>query len=110
MIDKVKELLSKYYSEEEINRVIEGYQVDRYTTLRINTIKTTKEEIVKVLDSEGIKYQEVDWYKDALIILNKKEEDLVKLSIYNDGLIYLQSLSSMILQERFCGLQGGNWT
>ena len=96
MLNKIKEILNKYYTEEEIDKIIEGYQTERYTTLRINTLKTTKEEILKVLKENNIEYEEVSWYPNALIILNKKEEDITKLSIYEEGLIYLQSLSSMI--------------
>ena len=96
MLNKVKEIISKYYTEEEINKIIEGYQIERYTTLRINTLKTTKEHILNIFKENNILYEEVSWYPNALIILNKKEEDLIKLDIYQEGLIYLQSLSSML--------------
>ena len=96
MLNKVKEIISKYYTEEEINKIIEGYQIERYTTLRINTLKTTKEHILNIFKENNIEYEEVSWYPNALVILNKKEEDIIKLNIYEEGLIYLQSLSSMI--------------
>lgn len=96
MLNKVKEILSKYYTDKDINKIISGYRVNRYTTIRINNIKSNREEIIKVLDKENIKYQDVSWYKDALIILDKDEEYLTKLDIYKEGKIYLQSLSSMI--------------
>ena len=96
MLNKVKEIISKYYTEEEINKIIEGYQIERYTTLRINTLKTTKEHILNIFKENNILYEEASWYPNALIILNKKEEDLIKLDIYQEGLIYLQSLSSML--------------
>jgi len=96
MQNKIINILNKYYNEEEINNIINGYKVERYTTLRINTLKTTKEYIINILKENNILYEEIDWYPNALVILNKKEEDITKLSIYEEGLIYLQSLSSMI--------------
>ena len=41
-------------------------------------------------------YKEVEWYKDALIIENVREDKIKKLDIYENGEIYMQSLSSML--------------
>ena len=90
----LEEYLNNYYSKDIVEKIKDGF-TKRYTSLRINILKTTKEEVLKELDKNSIKYEEVLWYKDALIIYSDKE-DIVKLKIYEDGLIYLQSLSSMI--------------
>lgn len=89
------DMLIKQYKE-EANKIIEGLTKQRPVTLRINTIKTTKEEIKTILKEEKIEFEEVAWYKDALIIKNVREEEIKKLEIYENGKIYLQSLSSMI--------------
>ena len=44
----------------------------------------------------NIKFDRVSWYNDGLVLKNKAEKDIQKLDIYNDGCIYIQSLSSMI--------------
>ena len=88
----LKELLKNQYGEEITRKIIKGYN-NRKTTLRINTIKTTKEKIKEILDKENIKYEEVSWYKDALII---EEKNIRELDIYKNGEIYMQSLSSML--------------
>lgn len=75
-------------------KILEGYKSKRKTTLRINTIKTTKEKVLETLKKENIKYETVSWYEDALIIENS--EFLRNLEIYNNGEIYIQSLSSML--------------
>lgn len=90
----LEEYLNKYYDKDIVNKIKIGL-TKRVTSLRINTLKTNKEEIIDILNKNNIKYEEVTWYKDALIIHSDKEE-IVKLNIYEDGLIYLQSLSSMI--------------
>ena len=87
------ELLNKQYGEDLTKKIIEGYNNKRKTTLRINTIKTTKEKIKEILDKENIKYESVSWYEDALILDN---DNIRELDIYKNGEIYMQSLSSML--------------
>ena len=90
------EKLNKEYGEEIANKIIEGYACNRYTTLRVNTIKSDINTVKNVLSENEIVYKEVPWYKEAFIIENAKEQEIQKLSVYEKGEIYLQSLSSMI--------------
>ena len=89
-------ILAEQYGEEIKNKIIEGYSKTKYVTLRINKIKSTKEEVKKELKNAKINFKEVEWYKEALIIENVRENEIRKLQIYEDGKIYLQSLSSML--------------
>ena len=90
------EMLQKQYGEELTNKIIEGYTKQRTVTLRVNTIKATTETIKSRLREAKIEFEEVEWNKDALIIKNVREEEIKKLEIYENGEIYLQSLSSML--------------
>jgi len=90
------DLLEKQYSKEDIDKITKGLLSDKKTTLRINTIKSNKEEICNALKKENIEYSNVDWNDNALIIENSSSNKLKELEIYNEGKIYLQSLSSMI--------------
>lgn len=90
------EMLETQYGEEITKTIIKGYEANRLTTLRVNTIKATNEEIKNRLIQENIDFGEVSWNKDALIIKNVNEKVIQKLDIYEEGKIYLQSLSSMI--------------
>ena len=85
-------MLINQYGNEQTNKIIEGYKTKRINSLRINTSLTTKEEIISILKKENIKFEEVSWYNDALII----NENINDLDIYKEGKIYMQSLSSMI--------------
>lgn len=89
-------MLLNQYGEELENKIVEGYSKKRSVTLRINTLKTDAENIKKILQDNNLKFKEVAWSKDALIIENANECDIRKLEIYEKGEIYLQSLSSMI--------------
>lgn len=91
-----KEMLLKQYGEEITNKIIDGYTRQRYVTLRVNTLKASVEEIKNTLSEAGIEYEEINWYKEALIIKNVREDEIKKLKMYENGEIYLQSLSSML--------------
>ena len=88
-------LLNTYYSADLVSKIIDGYQ-KKYVSLRINTLKTTYEEVINILDNNQILYEQVPWYNNALIITNVNEDIIRSLTIYNEGKIYLQSLSSML--------------
>ena len=92
----LKKKLDYQYGTELTSKILEGYKKSRVVSLRINSIKTNKEEIINILNKNNITYEEVSWYNNALVIVNKKEEDLKKLDIYKEGKIYLQSLSSQL--------------
>ena len=91
--DFLIELLNNQYGQDLTKKILEGYN-NRKTTLRINTTKTNKENIKNILDKENIKYEDVSWYEDALIL--DEEKNIRELDIYKNGEIYMQSLSSMI--------------
>lgn len=68
----------------------------RKVTIRVNTIKTNCDTIKNELLEKHIEYETVSWSKDALILNNVTEKDIRDLEIYQNGEIYLQSLSSML--------------
>ena len=77
-----KEILLEQYGENITNQIIEGYSKQRLVTLRINTIKSDKENIKQKLQEAGIESEDVSWYQEALIIKNVREEEIKKLDIY----------------------------
>ena len=90
------EKLDAQYGVELKNKILEGFSKKRKVTFRVNTLKATAEEIEEVLKKENIEFENVIWSNEAFIIKNAREEDIQRLDIYEDGKIYLQSLSSML--------------
>lgn len=90
------QMLENQYGKNITNKIIEGYEQKRASTLRINTIKSNNQKILKELTEVGIEFQQVHWSEEALIIKNASEKQIRQLDIYEKGEIYLQSLSSMI--------------
>ena len=89
-------MLKEQYGKEMTNEILQSYQVKRKTTFRVNTLKAKTEEIKEILEQNQIKYKTVKWSKEAFVLENVTEKEIRNLSIYEEGKIYLQSLSSML--------------
>lgn len=77
-------------------RIMDGYQSIRPVTFRVNTCKTTVENVISELTQYGIQTKRAEWIKDALIAVDVREHALEETPLYARGEIYLQSLSSML--------------
>lgn len=92
----LKEILEKQYDDKSIEKIIQGYQARRKTTFRVNTLKSNIAEIEDILEEKKIEYEKVEWSKEVFILKNVSEKEIRNLEIYQNGKIYLQSLSSML--------------
>ena len=92
----LQEMLTSQYGEELFQKILSGYEKERAVTLRVNTLKTDVDSVKQCLTDAGISFSGVSWSKEALIIENVREDAVRNLSIYSEGAVYLQSLSSMI--------------
>lgn len=95
-VEQLQKILEKQYTEEYVTKIMSGYKKTRKTTLRVNTIKSSIEEIKNKLNEANIDYEQLDWSKEAFIIKNADEKIIQEMDIYKNGQIYLQSLSSML--------------
>ena len=89
-------MLEGQYGKQVTEKILQGYQVKRYTTFRVNTLKSGVDEIKTVLKDKKIEYETVVWSKEAFILKNVEEKEIRSWEIYQEGKIYLQSLSSML--------------
>lgn len=94
-MDFFEEMLTMQYGENVKSKIIDGLSKRRYTTFRVNNLKSSFTNVQNELDINQITYKKVDWYNDAYIVLNG-ENKIKTLNIYKNGEIYIQSLSSMI--------------
>lgn len=88
--------LYELFSPLTVDRILAGMAGERYTTLRVNTLKYDIQSLMRDFKEKNIKFERVPWYQDALIIKNVTEKEIQKLDIFEKGYIYLQSLSSMV--------------
>ena len=90
------QLILAQYGEETAERISRGFEAKRVTTLRANRIRSDAAAVRAALDGAGIAVRDVAWSGDAMILENAREDAVTQLSIYENGEIYMQSLSSMI--------------
>ena len=94
--DFLFQMLVNQYGEKNTDEILDGYKQKRFTTLRVNTIKSNVEEIKNELKNNKIEFQRVEWFESAFVLKNANEQDIKELDIYKQGKIYMQSLSSML--------------
>ena len=94
--DFLIEALTKQYGQALALEIAEGYKCKRYTTIRINTLKTSILEVTNEFNKLGIEYEQNALFTHALIIKNKTSKEMLELDLCKKGKIYLQSLSSQL--------------
>jgi len=90
------ENLYELFSPLTVDKILSGMAGERYTTLRVNTLKYDIQSLMRYFKEKNIKFERVPWYQEALIVKNVTEKEIQKLDIFEKGYIYLQSLSSMV--------------
>ncbi len=90
------EQLVVQYSMEEASRIIKSFgESDRKICVRMNTSKEEATTIIRRLEEEGVTVERSDIYGDALYISGI--DFLEGLEVFNEGLISVQDLSSMLV-------------
>lgn len=78
------------------DQIIQSFQHKKPVCIRVNTLKSTVQEIKALFDFKHILYHTVAWYEDILVLSNSNTKIVTDLLEYQEGKIYIQSLSSMI--------------
>ena len=83
------------FGERVVNNILSGMCETRNTTFRVNTLKSSNEEVENFLNANNIEFEKCDFY-DSAYIVKKTEKEMLDHDICKEGKIYLQSLSSMV--------------
>lgn len=94
--EKFAERLELLYSEEELPKVIKAFEHRLAPSFRVNTIKADTASIQKALEKKGFALEQVSWYKDAFVLMNRTTRELTDTDEYKNGYVYIQNLSSII--------------
>ena len=99
--------LQSFLSSEDYKIVLDGFQSERVTSFRTNTLKSNDEEIEGFLRANSIDFTRVAYLPHAFIIDKKDEYWLKGSDIYYGGKIYVQGLASQI-PPHFLGLEASS--
>lgn len=91
-----KAMLDKQYGTDLAQLILAGCRTPRSTSLRANALRSSREEVAATLDDASIAWSSVPWYDDAFVLEPSAEKALRELPLYDQGKVYLQSLSSML--------------
>ena len=89
------DLLFKQYGELK-EEIIEGYSLKRITSFRVNTLKSSDEEVLNILNSMNVSYEKYEAIPHAYILNDSKASDFYDTPLVKNGMVYFQSLSSML--------------
>ena len=88
------EKLKEQYGD--ITGIVDGYNRKRRTTLRVNTLKSSVEEVTEELNRAGIRFEPAPFSDIAYMLTDATEKDVMALPLFEEGKIYLQNYSSML--------------
>jgi 16S rRNA (cytosine1407-C5)-methyltransferase len=92
---KFIENMYKIFPTQTVEDIVLGMQSKRPTTFRTNTLKIKTPDLLKKLDQLDIKYQPIDWLPNTFVLVSDKKQ-LIESDPYANGLLYVQSLSSLL--------------
>lgn len=87
--------LLKDYDYETVKRILEFNDEVKHDAIRINTLKTTYDEVTSILDKEKIEYQISDLVNDGLIV----NKPLIRHELFTSGKITVQDIASQMVTE-----------
>lgn len=94
--EKFTERLKQIFPPEQYSQLLNTFKNEKATCFRINTLKTSEQDVLNALTQLGIAPKKIDLLQNTYSISQKEKSQLTHSDIFNDGLVYIQNLSSMI--------------
>lgn len=95
-----RERLSQIVPPEQFNSIISTFDTPKQVTFRVNTLKSTPEELEAQLEAANIPYERVGWQKGFIEGVYRISPDdkllLTSSDPFYGGRLYIQNLASMI--------------
>lgn len=88
----------QYFPREFTEKLLESNNKTPELYVRVNTLKTTREKVIKLLNNMNIKVV-INTYIPEALIIEAAFSDIEKLDLYKNGLIYIQDLGSMLVSR-----------
>ena len=91
------ERLEEIIPQEHFQTVLKSFSEGRVLSVRINTLKIPKDSLLEILRKRNINFSGISWCPDALILHNIILRELTEDDLVKGGLVYPQSLASMLV-------------
>ena len=95
---QIVDRFTSIFSKEEMSSLINVFSLERRpVSFRINTLKSSLDEVTQGLDVAKISYTVLESLQDSILLDSQySESDIWKLEIYKKGYIYMQNISSQV--------------
>jgi len=90
------ERLSQIIPAELYQQVKESFSLVRPLTCRINSLKADPESVFQLLNEQNIEFENIPGIDAGLLLKKTTTQDLEQLKLLSGGMIYIQSLSSLM--------------
>jgi len=87
-------LLRDYVGKDRIEMMLKANNDTPQTVVQVNTLKTTAEELIEILQSQQVSARPHGWMPDCLVLGGTG--DLEKLPAFRDGLFYVQDAAAKL--------------
>ena len=91
---KLVDLLKGYVGKDQLEAMLKANNEIPPTVIQVNTTKITGEELLAVLENEGVLAQKHSWMTDCLVLTGTGA--LENLSSFQNGLFYVQDAASKL--------------
>jgi 16S rRNA (cytosine1407-C5)-methyltransferase len=90
--------LEKIVPREKLDQIVETFDAPKNVTFRVNTLKSTPQQLETKLSAATIEFEKIDWdiLDGVYRIPNANKQALTQTSMFYEGELYIQNLSSMI--------------
>ena len=92
----LRERLTKQWGAGTYSAMLQAFSVNRKPTFRVNTLKSTDEEVMNVLRDEQIMFERIKTIPHAFLVKNRTDNELLEHHLTKEGKIYMHGISSMI--------------
>ena len=87
--------LLKDYSMEEVEKILIENSYVKNDAIRVNTLKTTKDEVIEYFKNNNIPYSVSSETENGIVIY----ENITNLDIFKKGFVTIQDISSQMVSE-----------
>ena len=97
-------MYTKSYGKENTEEILNSSLGEVPVYIRVNTTKTTSDELISTLAEENIIAEKVDCIENALML--NKQGSVENLKAFKNGLFHVQDLSSQLCCSALCAKKG----
>ena len=91
-VERLREIVPR----EHIDAILKTFDAPKQVTFRVNTLKSSSEELEAQLKTADIPYERIEWMQGVYRIAPQDKLRLTQTDAFYEGRLYIQNLASMV--------------